>query len=106
MLPQILLSGMIFPLESMPWGVRWIGYVLPLTYFIDISQGIMLRGAGFGALWVSFVVLIVMAIGILGAAILRFRRDLAPTARADAGADTDSTAGTGTASRQPAERPA
>ncbi len=78
MMPQILLSGMIFPLESMPWGVRWIGYLLPLTYFVDLSGGIMLRGAGLPALWIPFVVLTVMAVLILGAAILRFRRDLAP----------------------------
>ena len=45
LLPQILLSGMIFPLDAMAAGVRWIGYLLPLTYFTMISQGIMLRGA-------------------------------------------------------------
>jgi len=77
-MPQILLSGMIFPLEAMPWGVRWIGYGLPLTYFIDISQGILLRGASLGSLWVSYVVLVVMAVVVLGGAVLRFRRDLAP----------------------------
>jgi len=77
-MPQILLSGMIFPLSSMPWGVRWIGFLLPLTYFIEISQGILLRGAGLGSLWFAYLVLIVMAIVIFGGAILRFRRDLAP----------------------------
>jgi ABC-2 type transport system permease protein len=77
-MPQILLSGMIFPLDAMPWGVRWIGYVLPLTYFINISQGIMLRGAGFNSLWVSYLVLTLMAVVVLGGAVLRFRRDLAP----------------------------
>ena len=39
LLPQILLSGMIFPLDSMAAGVRWIGYLLPLTYFTQISRG-------------------------------------------------------------------
>ncbi len=46
LLPQILLSGMIFPLEAIPWAVRWISYLLPLTYFTMFSQGVMLRGAG------------------------------------------------------------
>jgi ABC-2 type transport system permease protein len=78
LLPQILLSGMIFPLDSMPWGVRWIGYCLPLTYFIRISQGVMLRAAPMSSLWVAFVVLSVMATIAFGAAVLRFRRDLAP----------------------------
>ncbi len=78
LLPQILLSGMIFPLASMPWGVRWIGYVLPLTYFIEISLGTMLRGAGLGSLWPAYVVLTAMAVIVLGGATMRFRRDLAP----------------------------
>src|SRR3970282_2273566 len=43
LLPQVLLSGLIFPLESMAAGVRWIGYLLPLTYFNLVAQGVMLR---------------------------------------------------------------
>jgi ABC-2 type transport system permease protein len=78
MLPQILLSGMIFPLASMAAGVRWIGYLLPLTYFIKISNGIMLRGATIGSLWLPLVVLTGMATLVFCAAVLRFRRDLAP----------------------------
>ena len=58
MLPQVLLSGMIFPLTAMPWGVRWIGYALPLTYYINISQGVMLRDASLASLWPSLVVLV------------------------------------------------
>ena len=81
MLPQILLSGMIFPLDAMAAGVRWIGYLLPLTYFVIISQGVMLRGASFQSLWVAFAVLAVMATVVFTAATLRFRRDLAPGGR-------------------------
>ena len=50
LLPQILLSGMIFPLDAMAVGVRWIGYLLPLTYFTMISKGVMLRGASLTSL--------------------------------------------------------
>ena len=78
LLPQILLSGMIFPLEAMAAGIRWIGYLLPLTYFIMISRGIMLRGEPIAALWLPFLVLTVMAVVIFTGATLRFRRDLAP----------------------------
>jgi len=78
LLPQILLSGMIFPLEAMAAGVRWIGYLLPLTYFTMISQGIMLRGAPITSLWLPFGVLTVMAVVVFTGATLRFRRDLAP----------------------------
>ncbi len=98
LLPQILLSGMIFPLDAMAAGVRWIGYLLPLTYFTMISQGIMLRGAPITSLWLAFVVLTVMAIVVFTGATLRFRRDLAPGSPASpapghpAAAETVSTA--------------
>jgi len=83
MLPQFLLSGLFFPLYSMPWGVRWIGYLLPLTYFIKVARGVMVRGAPIGALWLPLVVLAVMAVVVFTASTLRFRRDLAPAAATD-----------------------
>jgi ABC-2 type transport system permease protein len=82
LLPQILLSGMIFPLDAMAAGVRWIGYLLPLTYFTMISQGVMLRGATISSLWPALLILAIMAVIIFTAATLRFRRDLAPESRA------------------------
>ena len=84
LLPQILLSGMIFPLDAMAAGVRWIGYLLPLTYFTMISQGVMLRGASLASLWLPFLVLTVMAVVVFTGATLRFRRDLAPGRRVHA----------------------
>jgi len=80
LLPQILLSGMIFPLEAIPWGVRWISYLLPLTYFTQISQGVMLRGAPLDSLWLPFLVLSAMAVVVFVGAVLRFRRSLTPGA--------------------------
>jgi ABC-2 type transport system permease protein len=77
-LPQIMLSGLIFPLRSMAAGVRWIGYLLPLTYFVQISRGVMLRAASFGALWEPFAYLAVLGAVVLTLATLRFRRQLAP----------------------------
>jgi ABC-2 type transport system permease protein len=78
LLPQILLSGFIFPLDAIPWGVRWISYLLPLTYFTQISQGIMLRGAPIDSLWLPFLALTVMAVFVFAGAVLRFRRSLTP----------------------------
>ncbi|MBL3700415.1 ABC-2 type transport system permease protein [Leucobacter luti] len=74
--PQVLLSGLIFPLESMPLGVRWIGYALPLTWFRDISQGVMLRGADLESLWLPLTVLTGMAVLAFGAATARMRYSL------------------------------
>jgi ABC-2 type transport system permease protein len=91
MLPQFLLSGLFFPLYSMPWGVRWIGYLLPLTWFIKVARGVMVRGTPIGALWLPLAILAVMAVVVFTASTLRFRRDLAPAGRRDdegaAGAD-------------------
>jgi ABC-2 type transport system permease protein len=81
LLPQFLLSGLFFPLYSMPWAVRWIGYVLPLTYFIKVARGVMVRGAPLDSLWVPLLVLAVMAVVVSTASTLRFRRDLAPAGR-------------------------
>jgi len=80
-MPQILLSGMIFPLVAMPWAIRWIGYCLPLTWFTMITRGVMVRGAPITAptVWVPIVVLLTMATVIFSLAILRFRAQLAPT---------------------------
>lgn len=78
LLPQVLLSGLIFPIDSMGEGVRWIAYVLPLTYFIEVARGVMVRGADAGDLAVSLALLVVLAVVVSGAAVLRFRRELAP----------------------------
>jgi len=78
LVPQILLSGIIFPISAIPWGIRWMSYLFPLTYYTTISQGIMLKGAGLDALWPPFLVLAVMALAAFSAAVLRFRRDLIP----------------------------
>ena len=77
--PQVLLSGLIFPISSMAEGVRWIAYVLPLSWYIDVGRGVMLKDTAIVALWEPLVVLAGMAVAVLGLAMLRFRRDLAPS---------------------------
>ena len=78
-LPQVLLSGLIFPLSSIAAGVRWISYLLPLTYFNEISRGVMLRAEPIGPLWAAArcswrcSALVVMTL-----AMLRFRGYLGP----------------------------
>jgi ABC-2 type transport system permease protein len=78
MLPQVLLSGLVFPLSSMAVGIRWISYLLPLTYFNEIARGVMLRGEPIGPLWRPFVFLALLGLVIAALAILRFRSYLAP----------------------------
>jgi ABC-2 type transport system permease protein len=81
LLPQVLLSGMIFPLESMAAGIRWIAYLLPLTYFIDLARAIMIRGAPVDSVVFSMTMLTGLGLAVFTLALIRFRRDLAPSAR-------------------------
>ncbi len=78
LLPQVLLSGMVFPLAAIPAGIRWISYLLPLTYFTEISRGVLVRGTPIEALVIPLAALAIMAAVIFGLSVLRFRRELAP----------------------------
>ena len=78
LLPQVMLSGIIFPLSSMAPAVRWIGYLLPLTYFNQVAKGVMVRGAGMGDLLAALVLLAALGGVIFGLAVIRFSRQLRP----------------------------
>ncbi|MDQ6828801.1 MAG: ABC transporter permease [Gemmatimonadota bacterium] len=73
MLPNALLSGMIFPVSSLPAWLRPITYVAPARWFIVISRGIMLKGVGVEYLWREIAVLALMLVVLLLAAIRRFK---------------------------------
>jgi ABC-2 type transport system permease protein len=76
LLPSILLSGFIFPREAMPGVISSIGYFIPLTYFLDIIRGIMLKGVGMAFLWDDVAALCIFTVLILSIAVLRFRKSL------------------------------
>ena len=76
LLPNILLSGFMFPREAMPDLARWVGLALPLTYYLRILRGILLRGVGLEALWREAVVLAAFAVGILAVSVRRFSKTL------------------------------
>lgn len=80
-LPQILLSGLIFPVDAMAAGFRWIAYVLPLKYFIDVARGVLVRGTATEALLPPLGMLAVLGVAVFTLAVLRFRRDVAPRTR-------------------------
>jgi ABC-2 type transport system permease protein len=60
-------------------GVRWIGYLLPLTYFNQIARGVMLKAAPIEAIALPLALLAVLGLVVFGLAVLRFRADLAPS---------------------------
>lgn len=78
LLPQVMLSGLIFPVDSMAEPLQWVAAVLPLTWFIQIARGVMVRGAGFAELVVPVIVLAGMGVVVFTLAVRRFARDLAP----------------------------
>jgi ABC-2 type transport system permease protein len=65
MLPTMLLSGFIFPLESLPWPLRAISIIVPARWFVTVARSIMLKGVGLGYLWQETAVLAVMALALL-----------------------------------------
>ena len=75
-LPSILLSGFMFPFAGMPKPVQWLAEVLPLTHFLRLIRGVMLRGAGLLELWPYVLALVGFTAVMMTAAILRFRKRL------------------------------
>jgi ABC-2 type transport system permease protein len=75
-LPSILLSGFMFPFSGMPRAVQWLAEVLPLTHFLRLIRGVMLRGASLWELWPDVLALIAFTTVMMTTAILRFRKRL------------------------------
>ena len=76
MMPSIFLSGYIFPIDTMPLFFQWISSIIPTTYLIEIFRGIILRNAGFEALWKQALILTVMGIFLITVSALRFRKKI------------------------------
>ncbi|MGH8352341.1 MAG: ABC transporter permease [Pseudomonas sp.] len=75
-LPQILLSGFMFPFAGMPLAAQWLAELLPLTHFLRLVRGIMLRGAGLGELWPALAALLLFTLVMLGVAVTRVHKRL------------------------------
>jgi len=76
MLPQIYLSGLIFPIENMPHPIQLATYGIPLRYYAIIVRGVFLKGAGLATLWPQAAVLTAYGAAVLALASLRFRKSL------------------------------
>jgi ABC-2 type transport system permease protein len=76
MLPTMLLSGFIFPLESMPWPLRAISVVVPARWFVLVARSIMLKGVGLSYLWRPSLALLAMAVLLLAASTRAFHERL------------------------------
>ena len=76
LLPNILLSGFMFPREAMPEPAQWLGAALPLTYFLEALRGIALRNAGAWAVWPQAAVLAAFALAFMTLAVQRFHKTM------------------------------
>jgi ABC-2 type transport system permease protein len=75
-LPNVLLSGFIFPIESMPAALRIVSYAVPGRWFVLIARGIMLKGVGLEYLWLETLILAAMAVVLLVASTRSFKERL------------------------------
>ena len=76
MLPNILLSGYIFPRVAMPLPAQWIGFALPLTFYLDVLRGILLKGIGLPHLWRPTLALTLFAILVFALSVKRFSKTI------------------------------
>jgi ABC-2 type transport system permease protein len=74
LLPSILLSGFIFPRESLPYWLQLVGGLFPLTYFVVVIRGILIKGVGIVFLWKQILPLFALGLLFFGVAISRFQK--------------------------------
>lgn len=77
LLPSLLLTGFVFPLEPMPWFIKAVSYAMPLTYYLDIIRGVTIKGAGLLEFWPQTAVLLLIGLLLLMGSIFRFKKQIA-----------------------------
>ena len=75
-LPSIYLSGLLFPIEGMPKGAQYLAALIPLTYYLRVVRGIVLKGVGLESLWPNLWPLVIFGAVVFTLSILRFRKQL------------------------------
>lgn len=75
-MPNILLSGFMFPRAAMPALFQWFSLLLPLTHYLLILRGILLKGVGLEAIWPQVVILCGFAVALISLAVRRFHKTL------------------------------
>lgn len=75
-MPMMFVSGVFYPIETMPWIFQKLAYIVPLTYVNDALRAIMLKGAGIGDIWIDIVVLLGFTVLFFVLGVTRFNRDI------------------------------
>jgi ABC-2 type transport system permease protein len=77
LLPSLLLSGMVFPIENMPLPLQVISRAIPARYMVHALRGILLKGNGLDVLWPDLVAVVVFSVAVIALSTARFQRRLA-----------------------------
>ncbi|MGB9837250.1 ABC transporter permease [Methanothermobacter sp.] len=75
-MPMMFVSGVFYPIETMPWVFQKLAYVVPLTYANDALRSVMLKGAGAGDIWLDLAVLMGFTLLFFAMGVTRFNRDI------------------------------
>ena len=75
-LPTVLLSGFMFPREAMPAFAQWLGAAFPITYYLRVLRGILLKGVGMDAMWRDTLALVGFALVLLAFSVRRFQKNI------------------------------
>lgn len=73
MLPTIILSGFIYPIDNMPIVLQWISHIMPARYFVTLLRAIMLKGVGIFFIWKETLILLAMTLFFLGLSVKKFK---------------------------------
>lgn len=73
MLPTVLLSGFIYPIENMPAAYDWISAILPPRYFVTIMKNVMIKGTGFTYVWKETLILVLFTVIAIVVSMKKFR---------------------------------
>jgi ABC-2 type transport system permease protein len=76
LMPNILLSGFMFPRAAMPAPAQWLGLLLPLTYYLQVLRGILLKDSGLDALWTQTFILLAFAGALIALSVRRFSKTI------------------------------
>jgi len=77
LIPTMVLSGFIFPIESMPPPIVPLTYLVPMRYVLVVLRSNWMKGSGFVALWPQFAAMLVFSVVVFVGALTRFRKRLA-----------------------------
>ncbi|MDH7511892.1 MAG: ABC transporter permease [Clostridiales bacterium] len=76
MIPMMILSGFVFPIQNMPKLIQFFTYLVPLRYYLVIIRGLFLKAVGLEVLWQEALALLVFGLAILGLSVLRFKKKI------------------------------